>query len=191
MDPFEYIVVISSLILGLGIAQILTGVADIVTNIRSVKLSLPHTILVIVVFLVHIQDWWHTYSLMEKVEEWNLLNVIVWLLLFPILLFTLARLLFPTGLRSHDTDLNKYYFDQWPWFFSVFSGIILISILQNVFVSGYSIYQQIPLIVYFLVYILFVLLQVKNKLFHTAFHIIQLITWIVFILTDDMILVIK
>ena len=49
MEPFEYVVVLTSLILGLGIAQILTSVADIFSNLKNVNIGYTHTLLVMVV----------------------------------------------------------------------------------------------------------------------------------------------
>ena len=58
MEAFEYFVVMSSLILGLGIAQILMGFSDLVAHYKEVKFSLTHSIYAVVVFLIHLQDWW-------------------------------------------------------------------------------------------------------------------------------------
>ena len=42
MTPFEYVTVLISIILGLGITQIVTGVADIIHQWDKMKLYWPH-----------------------------------------------------------------------------------------------------------------------------------------------------
>lgn len=187
MQPFEYIVVLASLILGLGIAQILTGVADIVSNLRNVKLSLPHGLLVVVVFLIHIQEWWFNYQYSIDVKEWTL-AVVLAVIVFPILLFLQARMLFPTGLRSHEADLNEYYFDQWPLLFVVGMSTVLVSIMQNIFLSGIGIGDQLHLVAYALIYLFFVMFRVKNPVAHIVFLALQIMAFVIYIVTDDAVL---
>ena len=191
MDPFEYIVVLSSLILGLGIAQILTGAADVVSHLQSVKLSLPHSLMVLVIFVVHIQDWWETYKLIDQVEVWTLLRVFGGLLVFPVLLFTLARMLFPTGHRAYETDLNKYYSDQWPWFFFIFLLTIIVSICQNMMLLGFTLMDQWPLLLYASTYAAFLVFRFRNKVAHSIFHGLQLVAWSIFVVMDTSTLIIK
>ncbi len=190
MDPFEYIVVLSSLILGLGIAQILSGAADVLSHYKHIRLCYPHTIMVIVIFIVHIQDWWETYRLIEAVSEWTLLKVIGGLLLFPILLFSLARMLFPTGIKSDETDLRKYYFSQWRPLFLIFLITILLSIWINVFLYGIDLGRQLLLAVYALSYMIFLTFRIRHHLTHSVFHTVQLIAWIIYMIQDNSTLVI-
>lgn len=44
ISPFEYVSVLISIILGLGIAQIVTGLADIIHQWQRIKLYWPHTL---------------------------------------------------------------------------------------------------------------------------------------------------
>jgi phosphotransferase system glucose/maltose/N-acetylglucosamine-specific IIC component len=114
MDPFEYVVVLTSLILGLGIAQILTGIADVLTNLRNTKLYLPHILFVLVIFLLHIQEWWINFQYASEVPLWTL-KIVLCVLSYPILLFVMARMAFPTGIRGNETDFKKHYHDQWRY----------------------------------------------------------------------------
>jgi choline-glycine betaine transporter len=76
-----------------------------------------------------------SYQYTYDVEVWTL-PFVMFLLIYPILLFLLARMLFPTGVRGHDTDLDEYFYDQWKWFYFLILGIIVVSFLQNIIVSG-------------------------------------------------------
>jgi hypothetical protein len=184
MEPFEYVVVLTSLILGLGIAQILTGVADMVSHWRAIKISLPHTIYVLVIFLICLQEWWINYEYSKVITVWTF-QIVLSILIFPILLFIQARLLFPTGLRSADTDMDVYFEDQWRWLYAIGAMTVLVSIWQNVFISAIPLMDQLQLFALLAVYFLFIVLNIKNKKAHTVFLSLQLIAWIVYIVVED------
>lgn len=183
MDAFEYVVVLTSLILGLGIAQILTSLADILSNIRQVKLCLPHSFLTITVFLLHIQEWWINYQYSHEISVWRL-PIVLSILIYPILLFILARMLFPTGIRGHETNLEDYYYDQWPWFFGIALGTLAISIWQNLFIQGLPLLNSWPQLVFGVIYGLFFLFRIKHRLLHNLVQGIWLLGLIIYMVTD-------
>ena len=183
MDPFEYVVVLTSLILGLGIAQILSGIADILSNIRNVELCLPHSVFVLVVFILHIQEWWINYEYASEVQTWTLITVLS-ILNYPILIFIMARMLFPTGIRSHEANLREYYYDQWPYLFVIATITTFSSILQNVLFSGISLMNQLPHLAFMATFGLFLIFKVNNHKLHTIFQLLCLTAWILYILLD-------
>ncbi|MEM8892978.1 MAG: hypothetical protein AAGC88_00285 [Bacteroidota bacterium] len=187
MEPFEYVVVLTSLILGLGIAQILTSLADIVSNAKNVKLGVAHSFMVFVIFMNLIQEWWHSYQYTNTVEVWTL-PLVLFLLVYPIFLFLLARMLFPTGIRGHETDLNAYYYDQWPWLFSIFLTIPIVSFFQNVFVSNLTVMSQVSQIILVLAYGAFLIFNIRNRIAHIIFTGAQSVAWIAFVFVDDSVL---
>ncbi|WP_143520077.1 hypothetical protein [Reichenbachiella sp. 5M10] len=184
MEPFEYVVVMITLILGLGMTQLLNGVADMVAHYDKIKFSYAHSLLISVVFLVTLQDWWYSYQYSKQIEEWTL-PIVLSLLSFPILLFVETRLLFPTGSRSQETDMEVYFQENWKWIYSIFVMTILISIAQNIYFSGYTIQEQIPLMIYAGVYLMFIFGDFRNKLLHEVFMVAQLFLWIGFAVLDS------
>lgn len=127
LSPFEYVTVLISIILGLGIAQIVTGLADIIHQWKQIKLYLPHVMWMLIIFFLHIQEWWNIYDL-RMYEVWRL-PTFLFVSLYPINLFILARLLFP--LHNHEeTILNykEFYFSNYRKFFL---GVIFTAILSG------------------------------------------------------------
>lgn len=179
MDPFEYVIVLISLILGMGLAQLLNGIADMLAQYKKTRFSTAHSIFIAIVFLVFFQDWWYTYQYSKEIQKWSE-PIVLGLLSFPIALFLLARFMFPTGSRSQETDMYSYFYDNWRWLYSLFASTILISIVQNITISGYTIVEQIPLMIYLIWYIVFIAINVKNPKFHRAFMVVQLFIWIYF-----------
>lgn len=188
MEPFEYIVMLTSLILSLGIAQILNGIADMFANFKKVKFSYAHTVLTVVIFLVYIQDWFYTYFYAQQIQEWNL-PTILYNMAFPIILFIESRFLFPTGSRVQETDMEAYFFENWRIIYSLFAVTIGLSIIANLTFSGYTLMDQIPLFIYLAVYLMYIILNVKDKMIHNVFVTLQLIAWIAFVFLDDTVLI--
>jgi len=184
MDPFEYVIVLISLILGLGLAQLLNGLADMLAQYKKTKFSTAHSIFIVIIFLVFFQDWWYTYQYSKEIIEWTEF-IVLGLLSFPIALFLLARFMFPTGSRSQETDMQVYFFENWRWLYALFSSTIVISIIQNITISGYALVEQIPLMLYFTWYVVFISLNIKNMKYHNAFMIAQLALWIYFFVGVD------
>lgn len=184
MDPFEYVVVITSLITGLGIAQILTGLADIISQVKKIKLSIPLLLLIATTFLNHVQEWFYNYQYATLVDEWTL-KTIMGLLLYPILLYVLARMLFPTGLRSQETDLDAYYFDQWPGFFIINILFTIVSIFQDYFISQITLFDQTPKFIMIGAFLLFLVFRIQNYKAHLIFQILLLVGILTFLLVTD------
>jgi hypothetical protein len=135
MTPFEYVTVLISIILGLGITQIVTGVAEIIHAWERTKLYWPHLLWIALVFFLHIQEWWTLYD-MRLYPTWRL-PTFLFISLYPINLFILARILFPT-FSEGPIDFKSFYFASCNKFFLGIIIAAVISILDNIFINGYS-----------------------------------------------------
>ena len=107
MQLFEFLMVLMSIIVGLGIAALLTGVADLLRARRESTLYWVHGMIVLTIFLALAQVWWESRAL-RTVPEWTFVGLLL-MLASPTCLFMIAHLLFP---RDPDvTDYEKYYFE--------------------------------------------------------------------------------
>jgi uncharacterized membrane protein (GlpM family) len=184
MEPFEYVVVITSLITGLGIAQLLTGTADIVSHYRHVKVSWPLMLLIGSTFLNHYQEWFYNYQYSFYITDWSMKNILG-VVVFPITLFVLARMLFPTGLRREESDLVSYYEDQWKALFTVNIIVILISVFQDMYFSGIGPIDQFPKFVLIAAHLVFLGFNITGKRAHLVFQLLFFAGMIAFILVTD------
>ena len=116
MSDFEYIMVFVSLILGLGITQLLIGVVQIIVNWKRTITFLPHTLSIFLIFILHIQQWWVNYDLNETVEKWHF-SYFVLMSLFPIILFIMSRLLFPINWEKDEVNLREFYLNNYRKFY--------------------------------------------------------------------------
>jgi hypothetical protein len=137
MTPFDYVSVLISIILGLGITQIMTGLADLVHQWDRVKLYWPHFLWIILVFILHIQEWWVTYQQFSGMDTWRLATFLLFIL-YPMNLFILARILFPFQPPEGELDLKRFYFDNFQKFFLCTVVLNVLSIITNVMVNGFT-----------------------------------------------------
>lgn len=140
ISAFEYVTVLISIILGLGITQILTGIANLLQKIEKVKFYWPHILWILFVLILHIQEWWVTYEL-KSYQPWRL-PTFLFIMLYPINLFVLARMLFPSSLKGKCIDLKTFYFKNYRKIFAVFITSALFSVLHNLFILNLEINTQ-------------------------------------------------
>lgn len=142
MTPFEYVTVLISIILGLGITQIVTGIADIIHQWNRIKIYWPHSLWVVLALVMHFHEWWYCYGLMKH-NQWHLASFL-FLILYPILLFVLARILFPFGAMDTEVDFKIFYFGNFRKFFLMVSLLVVVAALQDILLEEASITAQLP-----------------------------------------------
>ena len=169
MSPFEYIVVLISIIIGLGITTLLTGLANIIKNFRKVKVYTPYMIWIVLAFILHVYEWWETYSLIH-IKNWNL-PTFLYIVLYPISLFILANLLNPT-LKKGNYNLREIYFRQHSGFFSCMIILALLAILQNMTIGGYSWVSQFPQMILVIIVSSFLIFKIRNTHLHLALSVL-------------------
>jgi hypothetical protein len=182
MTPFEYVIVLISVILGLGITTILTGVAELIKHTRSVGLYTPYIIWIVLIFVLHIQDWWISYKL-KSVDVWTL-HFFLLIVLYPINLYILAHLLFPASL-SKDFRSKDFYLEYYPRFFIGAITLVIISITQNLIVDGLPVFTQIPHFIVFVALLIMLITKSKNTTVHFFLSIILLVVMVVSFALDQ------
>lgn len=133
MDVFEYLSVLLSIVLGLGITQLLLGFSRWLHQRAAYRSYGPAIAWAAFLFLVHVQTWWSMFGLRHW-EEWSFLQFSL-VLLQPVLLFLLATLIFPLP-EADDPDLRSNFFAQRRWLFGLFLALIVVSLLKDLVRSG-------------------------------------------------------
>lgn len=165
INPFEYVSILISIILGLGITQLLASFSDLLYNFKKVKFYLPHTLWIIFILFLHIQDWFITYQIKDK-WVWNLPELF-FVLLYPITLYMAAKMLLPNSDSEEKQDMKIFYNSQYPVIFIIVSISILLSILFNIYFINKSLLAQTPLFSFLLVIIFLSARKISNEIVHT------------------------
>jgi hypothetical protein len=187
MSPFEYVIVLISIILGLGITTILTGVAELIKHTRPTSLYAPYIIWIAIVFVLHLQDWWLSYQYKSK-EVWEL-HMFLLIILYPINLYILAHLLFPSQ-QSDDFRTKDFYLDHYPRFFIAAILLGLLSTVQNI-MMGFSFTSQAPKLIVFAVLAGVVMSGSRNNALHIVLSILLLLAVVIGLVADQESLVIR
>ncbi len=166
INPFEYVSILVSIILGLGITQILSSFSDLLYHCKTVKFYWPHTTWVLFILFLHMQDWFITYQLKDK-AVWRLPELL-FILLYPATLFMAAKMLLPTNANQEKANMKIFYKSQYPIIFLIVAASILISILFNIFLLKKPVEQQIILLIFFGLMIIVSLKKKEKETIHKA-----------------------
>jgi hypothetical protein len=188
ISHFEYITVLISIILGMGITEILSSVGNVILRWERVKLYWPHSVLVLLVFVFHFQEWWVVFEL-RSYQYWRL-PVFLFTILYPVNLYILARILFPQKYPPKGTSLKKFYFNNCKRIFLFIFSLAILSILDNIFFHSIPFIEQIPQIILGLICGYLLLSKTKVEWIHKAvIGVLLLATIVTFIIEWDVFLI--
>lgn len=127
MQPFEYLSVLVSIVLGLGITQILQGFASWLGQRDKFRAYFPAVLWAVALLVVHVQTWWSMFGL-RQADDWTFLQFSL-VLAQPAILYMLSTLVL-SGAHG-DADMRKNFLHHRRWFFGFFLGLIIVSLLKD------------------------------------------------------------
>ncbi len=110
MNLFEFLMILLSLIVGLGVAEILSGIARFLKKNRSHEIPWTHGAATMAVFVALLQTFWESWGL-RTIEMWSFPAMLL-MLGSPVCLYLMAYILFPE--QDERTSLDDYYFERAP-----------------------------------------------------------------------------
>ena len=134
MDAFGYISVIFSVVIGLGLSHLLTGVVELFKARGRVRFYWLHLLWAALIFVGHIFLWWTMWNL-RLLREWNFFFFLV-ILLAPVLLYVAAALLIPKVEPGSSLDLAEYFYENRPAFFAVAAAFTALMCAENWLLTG-------------------------------------------------------
>ncbi len=134
MSKFEYLSVLVSIVIGLGISSLLSGAARLIQLRRRARMYLPTLVWMGVLFLANVQIWWVAFDRRE-VEEWNFFMFLLYLLI-PMGAVVLSYLVLPDLGDEDEVDLKASYFENRGWFFGIFAALPVISLVEETVRDG-------------------------------------------------------
>lgn len=108
MSLFEFLMIMISIIIGLGISDVLTGVARCIRCRDTIQGYWVHSVLIALILVALLQQWWEIWGL-HGVSEWNLIGLVM-MLSGPVGLYLIAHLVFPEPVRG--ANLREYYYGE-------------------------------------------------------------------------------
>jgi hypothetical protein len=138
MGLFEFVMVLLSVVIGLGLTEILTGAANLLRARETVRFYWVHVLVQFGVFFALLQQWWESWR-WHGVGEVSLLAVMT-LLASPVFLFVVAHLLYPPP--SESSDLRGYYYRQAPLFWGLVAADTFGGTFIRPFVLGFTVFNS-------------------------------------------------
>ena len=118
MDAFEYISVLTSIVIGLAMAQLLLGATRIIQQPEKTRPYWIHLCWVTYMFIFTVFWWWWEFNL-QVIEVWTF-GAYLLVVLYGFLVFLMCALLSPTDVSGYD-GFKGYYYARRRWIFGVFT----------------------------------------------------------------------
>ena len=126
MTDFEFLSVLVSIVIGLGLTHLLSGLGHAYYFRRANKPDAVHVAWTIAVFFVLVLNWW-VFLLFRAFEGWtftSFFTVIMW----TTSMYVMALALYPPG-RSRDTGYRALFEANRTWFLASFTVMCLLDLL--------------------------------------------------------------
>lgn len=133
IDPFSYLSVLLSIILGLAITQVLQGYRALLLARGRVRLSSPVLIWSVLILLLAAQAWWASFDLRGR-THWDFLTFAV-ILLQMILVYMIAALVFPDIEPGADVDLIEHSSTYRSAFYGFLVAMLVTSIAKTLVID--------------------------------------------------------
>lgn len=136
MSEFGYLSVFVSIVLGVGVSRLLNGAGRLVQRRHEIELYLPTLCWMAFLLLLHVQVWWAIFA-WRDVETWTFLAFALFLAI-PVGAYFLAVLVLPDleGTDADAPDLARNFHQNRVWFFWILAALPVVSMLQEVALSG-------------------------------------------------------
>ena len=117
MGVFEYIGVLVSVIMGLGITHLATGATKLIQNRDRVTFYLPHALWTVNILVQILLIWWGMFWWSNH-TDWYAYQYL-FITAYAIVLYFLASMLYPWDMEK-DINVREYFLQNKAWFYGAF-----------------------------------------------------------------------
>jgi hypothetical protein len=148
MDQFEYVMVLVSIIVGLGITHILLGISGILDRVSRkhdpIELSLAHASWLGFCFAWLVMFWWWEFRFFSTVSDWTM-GLYLFLIGYAVTLFLLQAVLVP---RTWDgvVSLKTYFLERRAWFYGLLLCATMVDMFDSYLKGGFEYILELGLI---------------------------------------------
>ena len=170
------------MVVGLGVARLLSGFASVVQHPKHHGLYPIHLAWGAAVLLMLVHFWWWQFGLF-KVEFWTF-GKYLFTFAYAVTIFLLAALLFPDTLHAHRS-YEEFFFERRGWFFGVLAMTYVLDFgdtamkgVDYLISLGPEYLIRAPVVILLCI----IASLTRNRLFHASFVTLKLgyhVSWIV------------
>lgn len=127
-DLFPHIRIVMGMVIGLGVARLLSGVSRIVQHPKHSSFFSVHLAWVASVLLMLVSFWWWEFGLF-KVEVWTF-GKYLFVISYAVALFLLCALLFPDSIEDYK-NYEEFFYERRGWFFGVLAATYIMDVADT------------------------------------------------------------
>lgn len=130
MNAFDYLAVIISIVLGLSLTQILTGLGRMIQLRRCIRFYWPAVLAITALILADVQFWWSLFGLRHR-TDWDFAGFMV--ILAQAALLSIASTVIVPALpdQAEKIDMKAAYFDHSRWYFGLLIALLATSLVKT------------------------------------------------------------
>lgn len=178
MTLFEYLGVLLSIVMGLGVTHLLSGASNVIHHRDTVRFYWVHMMWTVNVLIYILAIWWGMFW-WRSLESWSFFQFL-FIVLYAITLFLLSAMLYPRNFAD-DYDFKEHFLNNRRWFFSLFFLAWCIDIPETTLKAGSGLRDLPPLYFAFAgTMLVFSLTAVftRSERFHAFFSVFWLVALI-------------
>jgi hypothetical protein len=130
MNSFTWIATIMSMVLGLGVARLLTDFINTVRARRATRIDWVPLAWAFCIFLTQVQFWWAFGQLSVSNPDWEFVEFLG-LVTVVVLLFAAAAQLLPSSDSEREIDLRQFFAERGRWALVTLSVYFVLTAVAN------------------------------------------------------------
>ena len=177
-DPlgvFEYVSVLTSIVIGLGIAHLLKGVVSIMQHPARRPPYFVHLFWVAFMFFQAVFWWWWEFKL-DAVDTWTF-ELYLFVLFYAVIIYLMCALLFPSDLDDY-AGYEDFFMSRRRWFLGLLATYFVIDFWDTWLKGGEhfaSLGLEYPISSTTYVALCLVGIRSSSRRFHAAFAVAALL----------------
>jgi hypothetical protein len=179
MSASEHLLVLFSIVLGLGLTELLSSIHHLLHPRTRVKWHWTPLVWAFLVFIAIVQLWWSMFEFGRASDVPNFFELVL-TLLAPVTLYLVATSVLPDVTPGEDVDLFGFYIDNRRRFFGLtVLYLVLIWIIPALMGSGDSVGEHLLNAASTL--ILLLLMRTTRPVVHIALTVLSAVTLLSFV----------
>jgi hypothetical protein len=128
MGMFEYVVVLTGVVIGLALTHLMQGVAKIIEHPSRVRIWWVHLAWVAYMFVSAVFWWWWEFSL-RLITNWTF-QLYAFVVAYAFFIYLICAILFPSDIAPFD-GFKDYFMARRRWFFGMLIAWLAVDLLDT------------------------------------------------------------
>ena len=139
MGMFEYVVVLTGVVIGLALTHLMQGVAKIIERPDRVRVWWVHLGWVVYMFVSAVFWWWWEYRL-RVITSWSF-QLYAFVLAYAFFIYLICAILIPSDISPFQS-FRDYFLARRRWFFGMLIAWLAIDVLDT-WTKGSAYFQSL------------------------------------------------